>query len=55
MPYKLQFLPTALKEWKKLDGSIRNQLKKKLTALSLTSASPLMPSAATRYPDYALP
>ncbi|MCI5227611.1 MAG: type II toxin-antitoxin system RelE/ParE family toxin [Candidatus Electrothrix sp. AX2] len=33
MPYKLQFLPTALKEWKKLDGSIRNQLKKKLESV----------------------
>ena len=28
--YKLKFLPTALKEWKKLDTSIQNQLKKKL-------------------------
>ena len=28
--YKLKFLPTALKEWKKLDPSIQNQLKKKL-------------------------
>jgi mRNA interferase RelE/StbE len=28
--YKLKFLPTALKEWKKLDGSIQSQLKKKL-------------------------
>ena len=33
MPYKLKFLPTALKEWKKLDGSIRNQLKKKLESV----------------------
>ncbi len=30
MTYKLKFLPTALKEWKKLDYSIRAQLKKKL-------------------------
>ena len=30
MSYKLKFLPTALKEWKKLDTSIRSQLKKKL-------------------------
>lgn len=30
MTYKLKFLPTALKEWKKLDNTIRNQLKKKL-------------------------
>lgn len=28
--YKLKFLPTALKEWKKLDSSIQNQLRKKL-------------------------
>ncbi|PIP07589.1 MAG: type II toxin-antitoxin system mRNA interferase toxin, RelE/StbE family [Syntrophobacteraceae bacterium CG23_combo_of_CG06-09_8_20_14_all_50_8] len=28
--YKLKFLPTALKEWKKLDPSIQAQLKKKL-------------------------
>ncbi|MCI5143428.1 MAG: type II toxin-antitoxin system RelE/ParE family toxin [Candidatus Electrothrix sp. ATG1] len=33
MPYKLKFLPTALKEWEKLDGSIRNQLKKKLESV----------------------
>ncbi len=28
--YSLKFLPTALKEWKKLDSSIQNQLQKKL-------------------------
>ncbi len=28
--YKLKFLPTALKEWKKLDSTIKGQLKKKL-------------------------
>lgn len=28
--YTLKFLPTALKEWKKLDNTIQNQLKKKL-------------------------
>ena len=28
--YSLKFLPTALKEWKKLDSSIKNQLQKKL-------------------------
>ncbi len=28
--YGLKFLPTALKEWKKLDSPIQNQLKKKL-------------------------
>lgn len=30
MNYKLTFLPTALKEWKKLDNSIQTQLKKRL-------------------------
>lgn len=28
--YKLKFLPMALKEWKKLDGSIQSKFKKKL-------------------------
>ena len=28
--YGLKFLPTALREWKKLDSSIQTQLKKKL-------------------------
>ena len=31
MSYKLKFLPSALKEWKKLDHSIQSQLKKKLS------------------------
>jgi len=30
MNYKLKFLPTALKEWKKLDYTIQLQFKKKL-------------------------
>ena len=30
MSYKLKFLPTALKEWNKLDKAIQSQLKKKL-------------------------
>ena len=30
MSYKLKFLPTALKEWKKLDNSIQSQFKKKV-------------------------
>ncbi len=30
MSYKLKFLATALKEWNKLDASLRSQLKKKL-------------------------
>ncbi len=28
--YKLKFLPTALKEWKKIDSTIQSQFKKKL-------------------------
>ena len=31
MSYKLKFLPSALKEWKKLGSTIRSQLKKKLS------------------------
>ncbi len=30
MSYELKFLPTALKEWKKLGATIREQFKKKL-------------------------
>lgn len=30
MTYSLAFLPTALKEWQKLDPSVKNQFKKKL-------------------------
>ncbi len=30
MSYSLKFLPTALKEWKKLDNSLQIQFKKKL-------------------------
>ncbi len=30
MNYRLKFLPTALKEWKKLDNSLQVQFKKKL-------------------------
>jgi mRNA interferase RelE/StbE len=30
MTYKLKFIPTALKEWKKLDNTIQTQLKKKI-------------------------
>jgi len=30
MSYKLKFLPTALKEWRKLDNTIQSQFKKKL-------------------------
>ena len=31
MSYKLKFLPSALKEWKKLGSTIQSQLKKKLS------------------------
>ncbi|AAR35812.1 type II toxin-antitoxin system RelE/ParE family toxin [Geobacter sulfurreducens] len=31
MSYSLEFKESALKEWKKLDGRIREQFKKKLT------------------------
>lgn len=33
MIYKLKFLPSALKEWKKIDKSIQTQLKKKLSEI----------------------
>lgn len=31
MSYKLKFIPTALKEWKKIDNSIQKQFKTKLS------------------------
>ena len=31
MNYRLKFLPSALKEWKKLDNSLQTQFKKKLS------------------------
>ena len=31
MIYKLKFIPTAMKEWKKLDHTIQKQFKKKLS------------------------
>jgi len=42
MSYKLTFIPTALKEWKKLDNSIQKQFKKKL---SERLESPHVPSS----------
>ena len=33
MSYKLAFLPSALKEFRQLDNSVREQFKKKLTEL----------------------
>jgi len=32
MTFKLEFLPSALKEWEKLGSTLREQLKKKLIA-----------------------
>jgi mRNA interferase RelE/StbE len=43
MTYKLRFHELALQEWKKLDGSIREPLKKKLTE---RLENPRIPSAA---------
>jgi mRNA interferase RelE/StbE len=31
MSYKLAFLPSALKEWRKLGGTVRDQFKRKLS------------------------
>ena len=33
MIFELSFLPQALREWKSLDGGIRDQFKKKLAEL----------------------
>lgn len=40
MSFELQFLPSALKEWKKLGGPIREQLKKKLAERLITPRVP---------------
>lgn len=42
MSYRLRFLPSALKEWKKLDQSIKQQFKKKLEERLI---NPHIPSA----------
>lgn len=42
MKYKLKFLPEALKEWKKLDGSIKEPLRK---ALKKRLANPHVPNS----------
>jgi mRNA interferase RelE/StbE len=42
MSYELAFLETALKEWRKLDSSTRDQFKKKLAESLL---NPHMPAA----------
>ena len=50
MSYNLKFLPSALKEWRKLDPRIRKQFKKKLTQ---RLESPHVVSAQLRgYQDY---
>lgn len=40
MTYKLKFLPSALKEWKKLALSIQEQFKKKLQERLITPRNP---------------
>lgn len=45
MPFELGFLEEALKEWGKLDGSVREQFKSKL---SERLADPRIPSAKLR-------
>ncbi len=40
MNYKLKFLPTALKEWKKRDNSLQTQFKKKLSERLVTPHIP---------------
>jgi mRNA interferase RelE/StbE len=49
MTYELGFVEDALKEWRKLDGSIRGQFKKKLAE---RLESPRVPSAKlSGHPD----
>ena len=45
MIYKLKFLPSALKEWEKLDNSIQTQFKKKLKEIL---KNPHIPSSKLR-------
>ena len=45
MSYELLFLPSALKEWNKLDDSVRKQFKKKLAERLRT---PKVPAAKLR-------
>lgn len=42
MTYELRFRAEALKEWQKLDGSVRSQFKRKLEAIL---ESPAIPAA----------
>lgn len=47
--YRLEFLPSALKEWRKLGATVRNQFAKKL---SERLAAPRVPSARlSDFPD----
>ena len=47
--YKLEFLPSALKEWRKLGATVRNQFAKKLDERLV---SPRIPSARlSEFPD----
>lgn len=43
--YNLEFLPSALKEWRKLGGNVREQFRKKLEE---RVANPRVPSAKLR-------
>ena len=45
MTYKLKFIPSAEKEWKKLDNSIKEVFKKKLKSII---AQPHIPANALR-------
>ena len=50
MPYSLEFLPSALKEWNKLGETVRKQFAKKLRE---RLEQPHVPSAALRgMPDH---
>ncbi|MEO7410006.1 MAG: type II toxin-antitoxin system RelE/ParE family toxin [Sphingomicrobium sp.] len=47
--YRLEFLPNALKEWRKLGATVRNQFSKKLDE---RLAAPRVPSARlSEFPD----
>ena len=43
--YKLEFLPSALKEWQKLGATVREQLKKKIAE---RLSNPFIPAARLR-------
>lgn len=45
MPYEVEFVASALKEWKSLDANTREQFRKKLKERAL---SPRVPSAKLR-------